>query len=341
MRREGSSSARCRCGKLSQASRLPRSCTHSAASCRRTCIATRICRCWSRAAIRIRSAVSTGSFSPRMRRTRRRASSIATGSAPAERRSSRCHSIPAPEMSTPIAGRSGRRRSAGMRAGRPSVCRGCTCSSWTAAGGLDPLDVDDCLFNLWSGLARMQRQESRTAEWLQRARARLHDDFIRPPRITELAADAGVHPTYFSRAFRDRFGVGPAEYRNRLRVMAACRALAGRDSIQTIAMDLGYADQPHFTRDFTQRIGTSPAAYRRLVEQSRAGQRAEGLRLRSNSAGRSSGRLYVRNFFALPLPDPANRRSIFSQPVTPGGPVSPLTDVWRGNCKDASPDRST
>ena len=101
-------------------------------------------------------------------------------------------------------------------------------------GALDPLNVDDCLHTLWGGLAR----------------------------IADLAADAGVHPTYFTRAFRKRFGLGPAEYRNRLRVTAACRALAGRESLQSIVMALGYADQPHFTRDFQQRIGTTPAAYR-------------------------------------------------------------------------------
>jgi AraC-like DNA-binding protein len=46
--------------------------------------------------------------------------------------------------------------------------------------------------------------------------------------------------------------------------MAACRALAGRESLQTIAINLGYADQPHLTRDFSQRIGIAPAAYRKM-----------------------------------------------------------------------------
>ena len=134
----------------------------------------------------------------------------------------------------------------------------------TSGGRLEELDVDDCIVKLWSGLSRTQGREQPTAAWLARAQARLHDQFIRPPRVTELAEDAGVHPTYFSRAFRARFGVGPAEYRNRLRVMAACRALAGRESLQTIAINLGYADQPHLTRDFSQRIGIAPAAYRRM-----------------------------------------------------------------------------
>lgn len=135
-----------------------------------------------------------------------------------------------------------------------------------SGGRLDSLEVDDCLFSLWAGLARMRRLESTSATWLERAQARLHDEVARPPRITELALDANVHPTYFSRAFRSRFGIGPAEYRNRLRAAAACRALAGRESIQAIAIQLGYADQPHFTRDFNQRIGIAPAAYRRLVK---------------------------------------------------------------------------
>jgi len=132
-------------------------------------------------------------------------------------------------------------------------------------GQIETIDVDDCLFKLWSGLSRMRRLENRTAAWLGRARARLHDEFTRPPRISAMAAEEGLHPTYFSRAFRSRFGLTPAEYRNHLRVMAACRALAGRDSIKAIAINLGYADQPHFTRDFRARIGTAPGEYRRMI----------------------------------------------------------------------------
>jgi len=136
----------------------------------------------------------------------------------------------------------------------------------SSGGRLDPLNVDDCLFTLWAGLGRQQQQEQRTAAWLARARARLHDECSRPTRVTDLAADAGVHPAYFTRAFRARYGVGPAEYRNRLRVLATCRALAGRDSLQTVALTMGYADQPHFTRDFAQRVGITPAAYRRMIK---------------------------------------------------------------------------
>jgi AraC family transcriptional regulator len=134
-----------------------------------------------------------------------------------------------------------------------------------SGGRLDAMEIESRLLALWSGITGARATEHRGAAWLDGARARLHDEFAQSLRIVTLAADAGVHPPYFTRAFRARYGVGPAEYRARLRVTAACRSLADRRPIRQIAITLGYADTAHFTRDFLARVGITPAAYRRVV----------------------------------------------------------------------------
>lgn len=137
-----------------------------------------------------------------------------------------------------------------------------------SGGRPDPMDVESRVLDLWAALARVRGTDRRGASWLAAARARLHDEWAVSPRIVDLAADAGVHPTHFTRAFRARYGIGPAEYRARLRVAAACRALAERQAIRRTAITLGYADQAHLTRDFVARVGVSPAAYQRLLARS-------------------------------------------------------------------------
>ena len=130
---------------------------------------------------------------------------------------------------------------------------------------LEAIDVEARVLALWSAITGPGSVERGPAAWLSAARARLHDEIAPAPRIADLAVDAGVHPVYFSRAFTSRFGMGPAEYRARLRVGAACRALGQQLPIRRIAIALGFADQAHFTRDFRARIGVTPAAYRRIV----------------------------------------------------------------------------
>jgi AraC family transcriptional regulator len=129
---------------------------------------------------------------------------------------------------------------------------------------MDPIAVEEHVFSIWASVGS-HVAERRSPVWLEQARARLHDEFARSPRIADLAADAGVHPVHFTRTFARRFGVGPAEYRAGLRVVAACRSLAQQEPIRRIAIALGYADQGHLTRDFLQRVGVTPGAYRAIV----------------------------------------------------------------------------
>ncbi len=112
-------------------------------------------------------------------------------------------------------------------------------------------------------------RRSPAPRWLTRAREELHDRFLDPPRIRELAAAAGVHPDHLARAFRVRFGVPIGIYLRRLRLdWAATRLEAGEEGISAIALDAGFADQSHFTRTFRRHTGLTPQAYRRTFGKS-------------------------------------------------------------------------
>ena len=102
-----------------------------------------------------------------------------------------------------------------------------------------------------------------TPKWLEVVRERLHDEHARPIRLQALARDAGVHPVYLARAFRQQFGCAPGEYLRQRRIDHACTELAETDrSISTIALDAGFASPSHFATAFRASLGVSPGDYR-------------------------------------------------------------------------------
>ena len=99
-------------------------------------------------------------------------------------------------------------------------------------------------------------------EWLRVVRERLHDDHA-PIRLHLLARDAGIHPVYLARAFREQFGCSPGQYVRQRRIDQACTELAETDrSISAIAVDAGFASPSHFATAFRAAMGVSPRAYR-------------------------------------------------------------------------------
>jgi AraC family transcriptional regulator len=107
--------------------------------------------------------------------------------------------------------------------------------------------------------------------WLERVRELLAECCTDPPGLSELAAEAGVHPGHLAAAFRRHFGCTLGEYTRQRRVELACRQLAATDRpLAEIAVAVGFADQSHLTRTFKRHIGVTPAAYRRTAGRSKS-----------------------------------------------------------------------
>jgi AraC family transcriptional regulator len=133
--------------------------------------------------------------------------------------------------------------------------------AWTlAAEGL-------CL-ELVSGLLRESApaRARRAPPWLESVRERVREHLDERVTLSDLAADAGVHPAYLARSFRRRYGMSVGEYTRRARLSWAAAQLTSTDTpLAALAAEAGFADQSHFTRAFKRHTGLTPARYRAVV----------------------------------------------------------------------------
>lgn len=131
-----------------------------------------------------------------------------------------------------------------------------------AAPGDQPL-VEELALQLVGATLAAPMPAARGAPWLARAIAQLLDRGAPEPDITTLAAEAGVHPVYFVRAFRRQVGVTPMALRRRVRVAEAVARLRGGALPSVVAQATGFADQSHLARAVRQATGQTPGALRR------------------------------------------------------------------------------
>lgn len=100
---------------------------------------------------------------------------------------------------------------------------------------------------------------------IERAVERLIDDRLdTPPKLSQMAALAGMGTAHFLRAFKISFGLTPYQYVLQRRIDRAKRLLASEDrSLTSMALELGFASHAHFTSAFHARTGMTPSAFRR------------------------------------------------------------------------------
>jgi len=82
-----------------------------------------------------------------------------------------------------------------------------------------------------------------------------------------LADDLGLSAPYFQRLFRRETGYTPLQYLNQYRMEQAKMLLAEtKDSVETIARQVGIPNVKYFARLFRQINGASPREYRVRVQ---------------------------------------------------------------------------
>lgn len=111
------------------------------------------------------------------------------------------------------------------------------------------------------------RSDRSFPKWLERAKLMLEERFAEPNKLSEIAAEVGVHPVHLAREFRRSYGSTVGEYLRKLRIEYACRQLMITDhSPARIATAAGFADQSHFARTFKRMQGTTPGKYRAALK---------------------------------------------------------------------------
>lgn len=92
----------------------------------------------------------------------------------------------------------------------------------------------------------------------------IEENLSRPISTGELAKIVGFSVNYFSRCFKDSFGVSPRSYVIERRLERAKALMAETDaSLCQIALESGFCDQAHMTRIFQQFAGGTPGSWRR------------------------------------------------------------------------------
>ena len=134
-------------------------------------------------------------------------------------------------------------------------------------------DMDDeSLRNLEQALLEgrsVTNSDRRFPKWLEKVKNILEQRFAEPYKLSEIAAEVGVHPVHLAREFRKHYGSSIGEYLRKVRIEYACRELMGsNEAVTKIAFAAGFADQSHFSRTFKRLCGTTPGKYRASVVRS-------------------------------------------------------------------------
>ncbi|WP_299783589.1 AraC family transcriptional regulator [uncultured Roseobacter sp.] len=102
-----------------------------------------------------------------------------------------------------------------------------------------------------------------TSAHYNRVLAMIRDRLDQSISVDDLAREAGMSPSHFSRVFKETLGSTPMQYVLAYRVEQAIRMMAEpARALGDIALTCGFADQAHFSRSFKQVTGQTPRQYR-------------------------------------------------------------------------------
>lgn len=91
----------------------------------------------------------------------------------------------------------------------------------------------------------------------------IQENYAHKLTLSMAASHAYLSPTYFCKAFRERFGMGYNEYLNRVRMKHAKQLLdISNLSLSSIAAAVGFEDPSYFCKVFKRMEGQTPGEYR-------------------------------------------------------------------------------
>ncbi|WP_435951901.1 AraC family ligand binding domain-containing protein [Dryocola sp. BD626] len=137
---------------------------------------------------------------------------------------------------------------------------------WSAG---DSLTQQGLLLNLIDTFRPYARHRPSTpqeaAHRFDHIREYLHDNYMHPLTLDDLAAVASLSPWHFQRQFKAHFHVTPHQMLMAIRLWYAKRFLTNGVPAAQVAAMSGLTDQAHLTRAFAQRYGITPVRYQKQV----------------------------------------------------------------------------
>jgi len=98
-----------------------------------------------------------------------------------------------------------------------------------------------------------------------RIRDYLHDNYMHPLTLEELAAEVSLSPYHFQRQFKAYYHVTPHQMLMAIRLWRAKQQLTAGLPAADVALTCGLTDQAHLTRSFARRYGITPVRYQKQV----------------------------------------------------------------------------
>jgi AraC-like DNA-binding protein/ABC-type Fe3+-hydroxamate transport system substrate-binding protein len=95
-------------------------------------------------------------------------------------------------------------------------------------------------------------------------------------RMDKLASWCGLHPSTFSRHFKQTIGMLPSDYLMHARIEAAKTILPGSAPLREVARRVGFCDEYYFSRMFKKVAGVSPSVYIRTAGERQQGKERNG-----------------------------------------------------------------
>ena len=95
----------------------------------------------------------------------------------------------------------------------------------------------------------------------------LRQNLDRHVSLEEMAKQAGLSESHFSRLFKEQTGHSPLDYFIFLKIQHACTLLAVTDlAVKEISLAVGYGDCYYFSRLFKKVVGVAPSTYRAMPQ---------------------------------------------------------------------------
>jgi AraC-like DNA-binding protein len=116
-------------------------------------------------------------------------------------------------------------------------------------------------------LSELPPSQDQSERRLDAVRSWIEKHALRNPSLAEMARQAALSPSQFTRLAQREWRESPHALVLRLRIQGARDLLAGSDlTVAAVANRTGFADAPSLTKAFRRHVGQPPDAWRRAVK---------------------------------------------------------------------------